>query len=91
MARGFREQDVDTFDEGTGTVEIYRVGSYGPIGNDESCGWAQELRHEIMAETTDSQFKQLVESSADFLELARGIEPPTCGLQIQFYGWCLGY
>ncbi len=37
---------------------------------------------EIRGESSSPVSHKVVESSAEFMELARGIEPPTCGLQI---------
>ena len=39
----------------------------------------------LQGESNDSASREEVESSAEFLELARGIEPPTCGLQISSF------
>ena len=36
---------------------------------------------ELRGEGSGSVSRKAVESSAEFMELARGIEPPTCGLQ----------
>jgi hypothetical protein len=36
---------------------------------------------ELVGESSSSVSRKEVESSAEFVELARGIEPPTCGLQ----------
>lgn len=36
---------------------------------------------ELRGESRSSVSRKVVESSAEFVELARGIEPPTCGLQ----------
>ena len=36
---------------------------------------------ELAGESSSSVSRKEVESSAEFVELARGIEPPTCGLQ----------
>ena len=36
---------------------------------------------ELKEESSGSVSRKTVESSAEFMELARGIEPPTCGLQ----------
>lgn len=35
----------------------------------------------VGGESSSTASSKKVESSADFMELARGIEPPTCGLQ----------
>ena len=37
---------------------------------------------ELRGERSSSVSRKEVESSVEFVELARGIEPPTCGLQI---------
>ena len=36
---------------------------------------------ELRGESSSAVSRKVVESSAEFVELARGIEPPTCGLQ----------
>ncbi len=36
---------------------------------------------ELTGESSGSASREQVESSAEIVELARGIEPPTCGLQ----------
>ena len=41
---------------------------------------------ESIGESSGSASRKEVESSAEFVELARGIEPPTCGLQNRL-GW----
>ena len=41
---------------------------------------------ELRGESRGAVSRKVVESSAEVLELARGIEPPTCGLQISLKG-----
>ncbi|HSL05341.1 MAG TPA: hypothetical protein VK901_17565, partial [Nitrospiraceae bacterium] len=41
---------------------------------------------ELRGESRGAVSCKVVESSAEVVELARGIEPPTCGLQISFTG-----
>ena len=36
---------------------------------------------ELRGDRSGAVSRKVVESSAEFMELARGIEPPTCGLQ----------
>ena len=41
---------------------------------------------ESRGQSSSSASREEVDSSVEFVELARGIEPPTCGLQISFSG-----
>jgi integrase len=41
---------------------------------------------DLQGESRGAVSRKVVDSSAEVMELARGIEPPTCGLQISYWG-----
>ena len=44
-------------------------------------GYTYGYTRHVRGESSSSVSRKEIESSAEFVELARGIEPPTCGLQ----------